>query len=174
VTIEAPAEATPRDAAEPSPPQPPIPHPWWRRALEGAVAGVAATAVMTGVRIAADRVGIHEGRPAHSTAVRRLRAVTGRKPWGHEAERAATIAHYAFGAAAGAAYAVVAPRRARPAGGVAYSVAIWFVSYFRVLPWLRLMPPPARDATGRQIVLAVDHVVYGLVLDGTLAALERR
>ena len=102
------------------------------------------------------------------------RAVTGRKPWGHEAETAATLAHYAFGAAAGAAYAVVAPRRARPAGGVVYSVMLWLVGYVGVLPWLRLMPPPGRDDVGRQVVLAVDHVVYGLVLDGTLAALERR
>ena len=171
--MEAPVEEAPRRAPEPSPAS--VSHPWWRRAIEGAVAGVAATAVMTGVRMAADRVGIHERRPAHSVIVRRLRGVTGRKPWGHEAETTATIAHYAFGAAAGAAYAVVAPRRARVRGlGILYSVAIWLVSYFGVLPWLRLMPCPERDATGRQVVLAVDHVVYGLVLDGALAALERR
>jgi Family of unknown function (DUF6789) len=172
VTTEAPIETAPRRAPEPSPA--PVPHPWWRRAIEGAVAGVAATAAMTGVRMAADRAGIQSRRPAHSEVVRRLRAITGRKPWGHEAEMTATITHYAIGAAAGAAYAVVAPRRARPVGGVAYSLTIWLVSYFGVLPWLRLMPRPERDDTGRQVVLAVDHVVYGLVLDGTLAALERR
>jgi hypothetical protein len=171
--MQAPAEPAARPAPEPSPPQP-KPHPWWRRALEGAVSGAVATAAMTGVRMAADRAGLHEPRPAHSEVVRRLRAVTGRKPWGHQAERTATVAHYAFGAAAGAVYAVVAPRRARPAGGVAYSVAIWAVSYVKVLPWLRLMPRPGRDDMRRQVVLAVDHVVYGLVLDGTLAVLERR
>jgi len=170
--MQAPAEAAPLRAPEAAPP--PSPHPWWRRAAEGAVAGVIGTAAMTGARIAADRAGIHGRRPAHSEIVRRLRAVTGRKPWGHEAETMATVAHYAFGAAAGAVYAVVAPRRARPVGGVVYSMTIWAVSYFGVLPWLRLMPAPAEDATGRQVVIAVDHVVYGLVLDGTLAALERR
>jgi hypothetical protein len=143
------------------------------RAARGAVAGVVATAAMTAVRRGAQETGLMRTRPPHTELMRRLRAVRLRKPWGHEVERSATIAHYAFGAGAGALYSAVAPRRARPLPGVVYSVGIWASSYLTVLPWLHLMSPPKRDDTARQIVVAADHVVYGVVLDGTLALFER-
>jgi hypothetical protein len=151
----------------------PAPHPWWRRAVEGAVAGVVATAVQSATRLGAERAGLASKRSAHSE-IGRLRALVRRKPSGHEDETTATIAHYAFGAGAGALYAVVAPRRGRPLCGVVYSMLMWATSYLKVLPWLRLVPPPSRDDTRRQVIVAVDHVVYGVVLDGTLALLQRR
>jgi hypothetical protein len=149
------------------------PDPLLKRAARGAVAGLAATAVMTATRIGAERAGVFRRRPPHSEIVGRLRAVLGRSPWGDDAERAATIAHYAFGAIAGAVYAAWVPRRARPATGTLYASAIWTVSYHQVLPRLHLIPPPQHDETGRQLVLAVDHVVYGLALDACLEGLER-
>ena len=90
------------------------------------------------------------------------------------AETLATIAHYTFGAVAGAVYAMFAPRRGRPLSGVAYASTIWTLSYHQVLPRLGLMARPTRDDTGRQVVLAVDHVLYGLALDACLEGLERR
>jgi hypothetical protein len=54
-----------------------------------------------------------------------------------------------------------------------YASAIWTVSYHQVLPRLHLLPPPSHDETSRQLVLAVDHVVYGLSLDAFLEGLER-
>jgi hypothetical protein len=145
-----------------------------KRAARGAVAGVAATGVMTAARLGAEQTPLVERRSAHTEVVGRLRARRGRTMWGHEAETIATIAHYAFGAAAGALYAMFAPRRARPAAGVAYASTIWTVSYHHVLPRLGLMPRPTRDDTGRQAVLAVDHVLYGFALDACLEGLERR
>jgi hypothetical protein len=94
--------------------------------------------------------------------------------WGHETETLATVAHYGFGTLAGAIYAALVPRGARPAAGALYASAIWAVSYQHILPRLRLMPPPRRDDTSRQVVLAVDHVIYGVVLDACLEGLERR
>lgn len=137
------------------------------------MAGLVATAVMTGARIAASEAGLLQRRPPHSEVVGRLRAVTGHTPWGRRAERTATIAHYAFGGVAGAVYGVVAPRRARPVGGVLYSGIIWATSYLGVLPRVGLMPRPSRDDPGRQIVTAVDHVVYGLALDASLEIVDR-
>ena len=130
-----------------------IPFPWedtaddgkrpvWRRAAEGFVAGVVATAVMTGFRIGAKKAGLMDRRPPHSEVVGRLRAITGHAPWGRRAERTATIAHYAFGGVAGAVYGVVGPRRARPAGGVAFAGALWAISYVGVFPRIGLMPSP--------------------------------
>src|SRR5207249_1958739 len=171
-----PLEAEPARREERHEATAPAPHPWWRRAVEGAVAGVVGTAVQTATRLGAERAGLVSKRPrtlsAHSEVVGRLRALTGRKPWGREHETAATIAHYAFGAGAGALYAVVAPRRGRPLSGVVYSMLIWATSHLKVLPWLRLVPPPSRDDTRRQVVMAVDHVVYGVTLDGMLALLQ--
>lgn len=147
--------------------------PLLRRAARGAAAGVAATAVMTAARVGAEHAGLVGRRSAHSQVVGRLRAVFGRSPWGHETETIATIAHYGFGAVAGAVYAAFVPRLARPATGVAYASAIWTVSFHQVLPRLKLMPPPRRDDTSRQVVLAIDHVIYGLALDACLEGLER-
>jgi len=171
MTIHATAEEPRVQYAEP---EPVSAKPWWRRAIDGAVAGVVGTAALTATRVAAERTGLKRTRAAHSDVVGRLRVITGRKPWGHEHETVATIVHYGFGAAAGALYAVVAPRRARPFSGVAYSMLIWATSFLKVLPALRLMPPPSRDDKARQVVLAVDHAVYGLALDGTLMLLDRR
>ena len=144
-----------------------------RRAVQGFAAGLVATAVMTATRIAASEAGVMRKRPPHSEVVGRLRAVAGHWPWGRKAERTATIAHYAFGGGAGAIYAVVAPRRARPVGGAVYSGVIWVTSFLGVFPRVGLMPRPSRDDRGRQIVTAVDHVVYGLALDGSLELIER-
>jgi hypothetical protein len=129
---------------------------------------------MTAARLGAEQAGLVERRAAHAEIVGRLRAALGRPMWGHEAETLATIAHYSFGAVAGALYAILAPRRGRPAAGVAYASTIWTLSYHQVLPRLGLMPRPTRDDTGRQVVLAVDHVLYGLALDACLQVLERR
>ena len=137
------------------------------------MAGVVATAVMTGFRVGAKKAGLMDRRPPHSEVVGRLRAITGHAPWGRRAERTATIAHYAFGGIAGAVYGVVAPRRARPAGGVAFAGALWAISYVGVFPRVGLMPSPTRDDTGRQVVTAVDHVVYGLTLDALLGIADR-
>jgi hypothetical protein len=143
------------------------------RAAEGFAAGLVATAVMTGARIAAKEAGLMDRRPPHSEVVGRLRAVTGHLPWGHRAERSATIAHYAFGGVAGAIYGVIDPRRARPAGGVLYAGAIWAISYLGVFPSVGLMPRPTRDDVGRQVVTAADHVVYGVTLDALLGIADR-
>jgi hypothetical protein len=129
---------------------------------------------MTAARLGAEHAHVVDERPAHAEVVGRLRAARGRAMWGHEAETVATIAHYAFGALAGVIYAILAPRRARPASGVAYASTIWAVSYHRILPRLGLMPRPSRDDSGRQVVLEVDHVLYGLALDAFLESLERR
>jgi hypothetical protein len=143
------------------------------RAAEGFAAGLVATAVMTGARIAAKEAGLVDRRPPHSEVVGRLRALTGHTPWGHRAERSATIAHYAFGGVAGAIYGVIDPRRARPAGGVLYAGAIWAVSFLGVFPRVGLMPRPTRDDVGRQVVTAADHVVYGVTLDALLGIADR-
>jgi hypothetical protein len=144
------------------------------RAARGAVAGIGATTVMTLARLGAERAGVFDERPPQSEIVGRLRALRGRRTGGPATETLATIAHYAFGAVAGALYAMLPSRRVRPVGGVLYASAIWTMSYHQLLPRLRLMPRPQHDDTGRQIAIAVDHVLYGVSLDALLSGLERK
>ena len=144
-----------------------------RRAAEGFVAGVVATAVMTGFRMGAKKAGLMDRRPPHSEVVGRLRAITGHAPWGRRAERTATIAHYAFGGVAGAVYGVIGPRRAASGRRRRLRRSTLGGQLLGVFPRIGLMPSPTRDDTGRQVVTAVDHVVYGLTLDALLGVADR-
>jgi len=76
--------------------------------------------------------------------------------------------HLAFGAAAGALFALGARRLpARPmrlAAGGLYGLMVWAVMYRRVLPALGLMPNPRRDRFGRPGTMIAAHIVYGGVL----------
>lgn len=86
-----------------------------------------------------------------------------------------TIAHFAFGAAAGAVYgAIIGARRKRTDGysaamsGVAYGLGVWAVAYGVVLPSLGLHRAATDDTKDRNEVLLASHVVWGAVL-GKLA-----
>jgi uncharacterized membrane protein YagU involved in acid resistance len=78
----------------------------------------------------------------------------------------ATVLHFGFGATAGAAFGVLAPRSliARVPAGLTYGVAIWGVSYMGWMPALGIMPPPERDRRDRQAVMLAAHLVYGTTL----------
>jgi hypothetical protein len=140
----------------------------------GAAAGVAATAVMSLVMYAAQQAGlVAKQPPAHLTDS--MLEAAGVPPESEPARRAAdTLAHLAFGGAAGALYGLT--RRAASGilptvpGGVAWGLLVWLVSYGGWVPALRIMPPPPDDSRGRQLTLLAGHVAYG----GTLGALLAR
>lgn len=88
-------------------------------------------------------------------------------------ETATTLAHYAFGAGAGALYGLVAA--AAPAAppvvrGVVWGITVWAGSYLGWLPALRLLPPATKDSPQRAVIMVAAHVVWG----GTLGALTHR
>jgi uncharacterized membrane protein YagU involved in acid resistance len=75
------------------------------------------------------------------------------------------IAHFAFGAAAGAVYGLlVGARRSNMALGVGYGLAVWATAYGVGLPSLGLHPAAARDTPDRNEVLIASHVVWGAAL----------
>ena len=97
--------------------------------------------------------------------MKRVSAVLpGRTPRSDGCLSARPVAHFAFGAGAGALYGLLAPRRFREGTGIAYAGLIWVTSYLGWLPALRLHPPVARDDRVRQIGNAAGHVVYGISL----------
>jgi hypothetical protein len=73
------------------------------------------------------------------------------------------LAHFGYGAGAGAVYAALAPHLTqRPVlGGVAFGLGVWAASYLGWLPALGL-PASAPDETPRRNALMIAaHLVYG-------------
>ena len=147
-----------------------------RRIFAGAAAGVIATGPQSAVVWGARAAGIYDRRPppevvadAPTTAM----VEAGMLP--AELRRPAMVAeHLGAGAAGGVLFALVS-RIVRPApiAGVLTGLAIWKASYDGWIPALRMMPPPEKDETGRQVTMVIAHVVYGLSLAAAFKRLNR-
>jgi uncharacterized membrane protein YagU involved in acid resistance len=137
--------------------------------MRGAVAGTVATGLMSGVMLGASRLGITGELPPKKIASKLLDR-GGFDPSEGQRNALASLLHVAFGAGAGAAFGVVAPRVSVPTLplGIAYGAAIWGVSYMGWVPALGIMPPADDDRRGRQVVMFVCHLIYGAAL-GALA-----
>ncbi|MDB5294329.1 MAG: hypothetical protein JWO31_312, partial [Phycisphaerales bacterium] len=72
-------------------------------------------------------------------------------------------AHFAFGAAAGAAYAATAGRLPGPPAvkGSAFGVGVWAASYLGWLPAVGLLPPATEESARRNLIMIGAHVVWG-------------
>jgi uncharacterized membrane protein YagU involved in acid resistance len=136
-----------------------------KRLLRGALAGGLATAPMSGVMMGAKQLGLVGGMPPEKITAKFLNKA-GIQRSRTQQDVLATATHVGFGAAAGAAFGVVAPRRliARVPLGMAYGTAIWGVSYMGWVPALGIMPRADRDRRDRQMVMLVGHIVYGTAL----------
>ena len=135
----------------------------------GAVSGTIATAVMTVVMLAARRAGLMSELPPHEIASRTVDRTPAREEADPNERRGlGWISHFAFGAGAGAAYALLrnVVRTPGPAWfhGAGYALAIWLVSYMGWIPALGLMPKVDRDEPGRQPAMMLSHFVFGAVL----------
>ncbi|MFI5285168.1 MAG: DUF6789 family protein [Candidatus Dormibacteria bacterium] len=136
-----------------------------KRLLRGAVAGTVATAPMSAVMMGAKQFGLMGGMPPEKITAKVLKR-SGIRPSSEQQDALATVLHFAFGTAAGAAFGVVAPKRAiaRVPLGMAYGASIWGVSYMGWVPAFGIMPPSHRDRRDRQMVMFAGHLVYGAVL----------
>ena len=136
-----------------------------KRLLRGALAGGLATAPMSAVMMGAKQLGLVGGMPPEKITAKFLNRGGIRRSEVQQ-DVLATLTHFGFGAAAGAAFGVVAPRRliARVPLGMAYGAGIWGVSYMGWVPALGIMPPADRDRRDRQMVMLASHLVYGTAL----------
>ncbi|MDQ3871201.1 MAG: DUF1440 domain-containing protein [Chloroflexota bacterium] len=137
----------------------------------GAGAGAAATLVMSGAMIAAERLGLMGRMPPEEISKRAVERVQGSEDAPRQVvDLLAPVAHVGFGMAAGSLFALLSRRGRAPLSpvlqGVVFGVGVWLVSYFGWLPALRLMPPAQRDEPGRQPAMLAAHLVYGAVLGG--------
>lgn len=144
-----------------------------RAAMQGAVAGVAATAAMSAVMVAGSRAGLMRDQPPKRIARKvLLRAKYRRRP-GEGVLGAVT--HFGFGATAGAVFGLATRRgKANMPLGVAYALGIWLAGYQGWVPGLNILPPLHRDRPGRRLVMGAGHVVYGVALVAALNRLRAR
>lgn len=138
--------------------------------LDGAVGGLVGTAVMSAVMQAAHKAGLIEKHPPEEIAEAALDAVEGP---GHSEETQDALAvglHFAFGAGAGALFALLHRRLNLPIPaalhGVIFGTLVWAVSYKGWVPALGIMPPPEHDQPGRPQSMLFAHWVYGGALVG--------
>ena len=142
-------------------------------ALGGAAAGFVATVPMT-VVMEALRAALpaeqHRRMPPREIVDRTIDKAIENTGEGAELDRRdraalTTLAHLAFGAAAGAVYgATVNSRRSSVLTGVMYGLGVWAVAYGVGLPSLGLHPAAAHDTRDRNEVLVASHVMWGAVL----------
>jgi hypothetical protein len=125
--------------------------------------GAVAAAAMSGMRVMTVELGLLEETPPQAIARQRAHGLVRRIP--RRRRRAAIeAAHWAYGAAGGAAFAALpADVRRRAWAGPAYGLVVWLGFELGVAPLLGLKqahrPRPVERAA-----LAADHLVYGLVL----------
>ena len=151
-----------------------------RAAAAGALGGAAATVAMSAVMVAALKTGLMSEMPPQEIAVKSVdRAGAGDEVAHDEKRDLGWLAHFGFGAAAGALYGVLRQRLPTPGPaavhGSVYALGVWAVSYLGWIPALRLLPPATDDEPGRQPAMVAAHVVFGGLLGALVEpALRRR
>jgi hypothetical protein len=136
-----------------------------KRLMRGVVAGTLATFFMSAVMLVSKRLGLVGAMPPEKVTAKLLNEA-GIHRSAKEQDAIATALHFGFGAAAGAAFATVAPRPllVRIPTGMAYGAAIWGVSYMGWIPAIGIMPAADRDRRDRQAVMLAGHLVFGAAL----------
>ena len=138
--------------------------------LAGAAAGFAATDPMT----AAMEI-MHRRLPwwkryslPPSQIMTRIKAKIGLRRHINQSEHLimTLLAHFGYGAAAGAVYAPIADNVPLPGPfkGVIFGLIVWVVSYLGLLPALGILRPATRQPRRRTALMIAAHVVWGAAL----------
>lgn len=134
---------------------------------DGAAAGLTATVPMTiAMEVIQRLLPPEEQTPQEPLIITRklLTRVDLHRRFDHHQKLALTVAaHFAYGAAAGAAsnylgHRLPLPQRLR---GPAFGLLVWGASYVGWLPALKILSPPSRRPLGRNLLLIGSHLVWG-------------
>lgn len=145
----------------------------FRSILDGALAGLAATAPMSFFMEAASRLAPNAEQarlpPRQITQAVGRHARIWRQMNETERQAATLLAHFAFGAAAGAAYGALVPRSASSGWlGRLFGLAVWSTFYVEVLPALGLRRSALHDPWWRTGTMIASHFVWGAALGRAL------
>jgi hypothetical protein len=128
-----------------------------------AARGVVGAMAMTGMRAFTVSVGLVEDAPPEAVLRKTTKGLIGLVPKGKR--RAATeLCHWTYGAVGGAAFGALPDdvRRSRWAGP-AYGLATWLAFELAIASALKL-PRAKQSRPLDRLFLALDHLLYGLVL----------
>jgi hypothetical protein len=151
------------------------PHPASAGARRGALAGLAATAPMTGVMLL-----LHRLLPGYQRYPLEPYRITTRLARRLHLSRylddqsgrvaATTVAHFGYGAAAGALFPPLTQRLPVPGvlAGLVYGLLVWAGSYLGLVPALGLLSPATQQPARRNALMIAAHLVWGAAL-GLLA-----
>ena len=138
----------------------------WLRIVFGAVSGVVATGPMT-----AAMIWWHRRLPEAEKYPLPPREITGAVleragvPATPEVAHAATtLAHFAYGGAAGALYGLGARTEHPVSAGLGLGTAVWALSYFGLLPALGLLRPAQAHPVRRNALMLGAHILWGVCL----------
>lgn len=141
----------------------------WKGLAAGVAAGVVATWTMNQFQAAVSRLGNHKRRKRESdedatvkAAERIAETVFHRRLSRDERQRAGNIVHYAYGAAIGGLYGVLAERKkpVRKLAGVPYGTAVWLLGDEIAVPALRLSKSPTEYPISVHAKALASHLVY--------------
>lgn len=119
---------------------------------------------MTGMRRVTKGFGLVASEPPERIARQGFPGLLARVPESRRDE-VIELAHWAFGAAAGAAYGLLPPAlRRRAWSGPAYGLAIWLGFEAGLAPLVLGVRFAKRPRTAERVAIAGDHVLYGAVL----------
>ncbi len=156
--------------------------PWPIAALAAIGAGVIATLPMSAVMLAADAVGRMGTQPPRRIVDEAAEHTPGPGPSDEARDAAATVLHLGFGGLVAVAVLpfLALARRVAVArdtrgvlAGAAFGLAVYVLNYAGLAPALGVLPPPTRDRPGRQVTMAVAHLVYGLIVGALVNPLAR-
>jgi hypothetical protein len=134
-----------------------------REIAHGALRGSIAAMAMTGMRVFTVSIGVVERDPPEAIFKERVPGLTRGVP--RQRRRGAVeLAHWTYGAVAGAAFAALpASIHRRAWAGPVYGLGIWLGFELMIAPTLGL--EHAKELRLRErSALAVDHLLYGFVL----------
>lgn len=148
-----------------------------RGVLAGALGGLAGAALMGPVHLAAAKFAKQEapkGEDATETVAKTVIAkTTGRKLARAQKAKGGRVVHFAFGAAMGALYGLLAENVSFVAAGAGtlFGAAVYTGAHALTVPALGLAPGPAENGAAREATELGSHIVYGVVTDAVRRAL---
>ena len=129
--------------------------------------GLVAAMAMTGLRVVTTRSGLLEQTPPDTIVEQAAPRLVSELPR-QRRELVTELAHWGYGAAGGAAYALLTARlRHRRWLGPAYGVGLWLAFESVLAPALRLEYARDRRFAWRAMVI-LDHLLYGAMVAGRL------
>jgi hypothetical protein len=133
---------------------------------------------MSAVMLAGQRLGWMKEQPPEVLTEESLdRADLLDGTWEEAVATVAVASHFAFGAAAGASYALlrrVMPIPAAVPTGIAFGLGIWWASYRGWIPAMNILPAEQRSGRRGALLMAAAHAVYGATVGALSRGAQRR